>query len=458
VTDSPAPSPPPSTTLPILGGGGTRDKLSRRRDYVTTFTAESLFILSYLAVFRIVADHFGPPGFGEYALSRRTLAFLLPLGAIGLDIAVARFVAYAAERPQEQREYLPAALGLLVVASGVLSAVLLVFQGFWANLFFGSASFTPLVPPLALMVAGNGLFAVAYGNFRGHLQILRANVLRVVVHVLLPFGAALFVRGSVSDLLYVIGGGWALLSLIALAITPMKIHNTLAHASELARYSVPPAPGDLLALVMFAVPGIVVAHVSDITVAGNVAFGIAALGMIAVAVFPVGFVLLPVASRLLAAGSVDRLRGQVFIVARVAVGLIVVAVAIFELFATQIVDIYLGRAFAGSVATLRVLMLGALPWGIYMSLRTVIDARHKRPVNAINVGISFAFFVALMLILQIWMNAAKVVVPVFVVSLYVLGALTVIELWRVTHGPPPAEANRDPELEVAAEDAAEPIV
>ena len=449
---------PPTPALPPSGGGSTRDRLSRRRDYLTTFIAESLFIVSYLAVFRLVADHFGPRGFGEYALSRRTLAFLLPLGAIGLDIAVARFVAYAAERPQEQRAYLPAALGLLVIASGVLSAVLVVFQSFWANLFFGSTSFTPLVPPLALMVVGNGLFAVAYGNFRGHLQILRANVLRVVVHVLLPFGAALFVRGSVSDLLYVIGGGWALLSLIALAITPMRFERTLAHASELARYSVPRAPGDLLALVMFAVPGIVVAHVSDITVAGNVAFGIAALGMIAVAVFPVGFVLLPVASRLLAAGTVDRLRGQVFIVARVAVGLIVIAILVFELFATQIVDIYLGPAFAGSVATLRVLMLGALPWGIYMSLRTVIDARHKRPINAINVGIAFAFFTALMLILHIWMDPATVVVPVFVISLYVLGALTVIELWRVTHGPAPAEESKETELDAAAEGAAEPIV
>ena len=112
--------------------------------------------------------------------------------------------------------------------------------------------------------------------------------------------------------------------------------------------------------------------------------------------------------------------------------------------APQIVDIYLGPAFAGSVSTLRVLMLGALPWGIYMSLRTVIDARHKRPINAINVGISFAFFVALMLTLRIWMDPAAVVVPVFVISLYVLGALTVIELWRVTHGPPPAEASRSP--------------
>ena len=89
------------------------DRLTRRRDYVTTFVAEGLFILSYLIVFRVVADHFGPRGFGEYALARRTLAFLLPIGAIGLDIAIARYVAYAAGRPVEQRAYLPAALVLL---------------------------------------------------------------------------------------------------------------------------------------------------------------------------------------------------------------------------------------------------------------------------------------------------------------------------------------------------------
>jgi O-antigen/teichoic acid export membrane protein len=452
---------PPTPALSPTGQGKPADRLSRRRDYLTTFAAESLFILSYLAVFRLVADHFGPPGFGEYALSRRTLAFLLPLGAIGMDIAVARFVAYAADRPEEQRAYLPAALGILAAASGLLGIILVAFQGFWADLFFGSASFTPLVPPLALMVAGNGLFAVAYGNFRGHLQILRANVLRVVVHVLLPFGAALLVRGSVSELLYVIGAGWAGLSLIALAITPMTLRNPLAHAGELARYSLPRAPGDLLALVMFAVPGIVVAHVSDITVAGNVAFGIAALGMVAVAVFPVGFVLLPVASRLMAAGSVDRLRAQVFIVSRVVVGLIAFAVVFFEVFANQIVDIYLGPKFAGSVATLRVLMLGALPWGIYMSLRTIIDARHKRAVNAINVGVAFALFTATMLILRIWLDPATVVVPVFVMTLYVLGTLTVVEVWRITHRPLPA-ASETPlagsAADAAAQDAAEPIV
>jgi O-antigen/teichoic acid export membrane protein len=435
-----------------------REARSRRLDYLSTFATEGLFILSYLFVFRVVADHFGPRGFGEYALARRTLAFLLPIGAVGLDVAIARFVAYSVGRPKEQRSFLPAALGLMAIAVAIQGTLLIGFQSFWAGLFFGSEGFTDLVPPLVLMVAGNALFAVAYGNFRGHLRITSANGLRILVHALFPFLAVLLVRGSVAELLYVIGAGWAVLSIAALAVTPMSLEKPLARASELAKYSVPRVPGDLLALILFAIPGIIVAHVADITVAGEVAFGIAAIGMIASAVFPAGFILLPVASRLLAAGSVDRLRSQVFGVARVVIALILVGILIFEVFAGPIITIYLGRAFEGSVTTLRILMLGALPWGIYISLRSVIDARHKRPLNAINVAIAFAVFGILMLSLQIWFDVASIVVPVFVLSLYVLGILTSIEVWRITRAGAPAGTAMDFALTVAAEESVEPMV
>ena len=420
-------------------------RVSRRRDYVTSFAAECTFILSYLLVFRIVADHFGPAGFGEYALSRRTLAFLLPLGAVGMDIAVARFVAYAVGRDEEQRAYLPAALVILGIAVAVQAAILLTFQEFWADFFFGSSRFVDLVPALALLVAGNGVFAVAYGNFRGHLRILHANILRVVVHGVAPLVAAIVLRRSVADLLYGIGGAWLALSLGALVFTDMSFHRPVERAIALARYSLPRVPGDLLALLMFAVPGIVVAHVSDITVAGNVAFGVATIGMFAVAAFPVGFVLLPVASRLIASGSVGELRAQVFGVARVVGALIVAGLLVFEVFAYQIVTLYLGPAFAGSVSTLRVLMLGALPWALYISLRSIIDARHTRAVNAINVAISFGLFLASTLILWHWFELAVVVVPTFVASLYVLGALTVVEVWRITRTPREAKLVTEPE-------------
>jgi O-antigen/teichoic acid export membrane protein len=137
--------------------------------------------------------------------------------------------------------------------------------------------------------------------------------------------------------------------------------------------------------------------------------------------------------------------------------LIIVSIAIFELFATPIVSAYLGPAFGGSVTTLRVLMLGALPWGIYISLRSVIDARHKMALNAINVAVAFAVFTVLMLVLQIWVEPATAVVPVFVLSLYVLGTLTAIEVVRIARTGAPA-LPEDVSAEPVPGNAAEPML
>ena len=83
-----------------------------RRDYVTTFITEALVVAGYLLAFKLVADNLGAGGFGEYALARRTLSLLLPLGVVGLDIGITRYVSYAAaERSPRSAGYVPARAG-----------------------------------------------------------------------------------------------------------------------------------------------------------------------------------------------------------------------------------------------------------------------------------------------------------------------------------------------------------
>src|SRR5712691_2265044 len=94
-----------------------------RRDYVTTFLTEVLVITSYLVAFRLVAVHLGQNGFGEYALSRRTLSLVSPLAVLGLDVAIARFVAYAmGRRTGREAGYPGAALLIIAVTLAILSA------------------------------------------------------------------------------------------------------------------------------------------------------------------------------------------------------------------------------------------------------------------------------------------------------------------------------------------------
>lgn len=406
-----------------------------KRDYLTTFITEGLVVASYLLTFRIVASELGTMGFGEYALARRTLALLMPLAALSLDVAVARYVAFeAAKRSPRTPRYVPAGLALVLGAVAVLSVVLLLFRGPLAALFFGSDRYSDLITPMPILLLGGGLHGIAYGHLRGRSQIQRANVLMALNHAVIPLLAVLLSGGSVARILLLIGGGWILVSLGFLAFAPMYLRGLPSRIVELARYGVPRLPGNLLQLSLFALPSLLVAHVADITVAGGVAFGLAAVGMLGTAMAPIGFVMLPAAARMMASGSIQELRRQVVQITRFAAVGLLLAIALTELFAPQIVVAYLGPKFAGTADTLRVIAPAALPWGIYMSLASVIDAHHVRPVNARNMAIAFAVFVVGAGIAMVTSASPLATVAAFVVSLYVLGVLTLFEVNSITSG------------------------
>jgi O-antigen/teichoic acid export membrane protein len=404
-----------------------------KRDYATTFVAEALVVASYLLAFRLVAAQLGTTGFGEYALARRTLAVLMPLGALSLDTAVARYMAYAVtEGSARARRYVPAALALVVGALAVLSAVLLLFAGPLAAFFFGSPSYSRLITPMPLLLLGGALHGIAYGSLRGRSQIQRANVLMVLNQAVVPLVAIALAGPSVARILLLMGAGWTLGSLLFLALTPMTFSAVGPSLVELGRYGIPRLPGDLLRLGLFALPSLVVAHVADITVAGGVAFGVATVGMLGTALSPIGFVMLPTAARMMSKGSISELRRQVVQIARFTALGLTAAVVVVELFAPQIVSVYLGPHFAATADSLRVIAPAALPWGIYMSMASVIDAHHVRPVNARNMAIAFAVFVVGAGGLMLVGAPALAIAGSFVVSLYVLGALTLLEVQTIT--------------------------
>jgi O-antigen/teichoic acid export membrane protein len=404
-----------------------------KRDFTTTFIAEALVVASYLLAFRLVAGALGTSGFGEYALARRTLAVLVPLGALSLDVAVARYVAYAVTEGSERaRRYVPAGLALVLMAVAILSAALLLFSAPLAELFFGSARYSNLVTPMPLLLLGGSLHGIAYGHLRGRSLIHWANVLMVLNQAVIPLLAIVVWSSSVERILQAMGIGWIVVSLVFLVPVRMSLGDLGPRLKELLRYGVPRVPGDLLRLAVFALPSLLVAHVADITLAGSVAFGVAAVGMLGTALAPIGFVMLPVAARLMAQGSIPELRRQVTQIAQLTAVALGLAIIVVELFAPQIVSVYLGPRFAGTADTLRVIIPAALPWGLYMSLGSVIDAHHVNPVNARNMGIAFGVFLPVAGALTLFNAPPLTLAAAFVLSLYVLGALTLFEIHTIT--------------------------
>jgi O-antigen/teichoic acid export membrane protein/O-antigen ligase len=403
-----------------------------RRNYVTTFITEGVVIVSYLLAFRLVAANLGTTGFGEYSLSRRTLSLLLPLCVLGVEIGIARYVSYAEEQKSgASSTYAVSGLIMLLTGVAVMSLVLLAFSGFWAGVFFGSSRYSDLVVGLPPLLLGGGLNVAAYSYLRGLNRIQWANLVMAINNGVTPLAAILLSRSSVFGILVVMGIAWTVVSGITLLLLPLRVVDLRPRLREMARFGLPRVPGDFVALLLFAMPGILVAHAADIRIAGITAFGIAGVSMIGTALTPVSFVLLPMASRMFAAGKAQQLRAEIAEVVGLTLAGTLVVVVTLELFAGPIVSAYLGPSFVAGVDVLRLTLIGALPWGVYISLRAVIDARHVRAINARNMVIAFATFVLLAVLLPRVEDPVTSAVLAFVLALYVLAALTILEVSRI---------------------------
>jgi O-antigen/teichoic acid export membrane protein len=407
-------------------------KGSIRRDYFTTFVTAAAEVVSYLATFRLVALRLGEQGFGEYALSRRTLSFLMPLSALGLDLAITRYVAFhGADASPRNRAYLTTGLLVVGVDAVVLTVVLLGFKSFWAELFFGSGRYSSLVLAFPLLLTGVGLHGVVYGYLRGRMRIQRANLLTLCNQVAIPLLAVAWGGADVSSVLMIMGAGWSLTSLTVVAFMPLSTRGLRESLFELARYGIPRVPGVLLQMGLFALPGILIAHLADITSAGTVAFGIAALGMVGSALAPVGIVLLPRAANLLGRGDVTELRRHLLRISWLTIPPLVVGVAAIEILAPTLVTALLGPGLADKAGMLRLITAGAIPWGIFILFRTVIEARHLAALNTRNLLVTCLVFVGIGAGLLWWLHSALAIVLAFLISLCVLGILTIVELNRI---------------------------
>ena len=407
-------------------------RLKVKRNYLVTAVAELLAVVSYIVVFRVVSDRLGPVGFAEYALGRRVLSLLFPIAVLGLDLAVTRFVAGTDEDRPLQASFVPAALAGVLVECALLALIALTFSKPLSSLLFGSPDYPDLIVAMPVLLLGLCFQGVVYGYLRAQVQVIRAGSLLLATLVAMPLLASL-VGPSVSAMFWITGVGWALLSLVFLFGTEVAISRAWPAIRSLLRYGGPRVPGDILMLLLFSAPPIIAAHTDGIRAAGAVAFAMASLRMIGSVIT---FFLLPSATRLLARGEREQARREVFVIARWILPLLALGTIAFEIAGDRILSAYLGDSIAGGLAEVKLVMLAAVPWGTFVLLKTVVDAHHLNPINARNLLISAVAFAVAAAGLGSAHQSGLPILTAFVGSMFLLAALTVIEVIRITSSSP----------------------
>jgi len=408
---------------------------AQAREYAGTFLTEFSVMASQIVVYKLAAHFLGTMGFSEYAVARRMISLLTPLPALGLGVALPRFVAYAQGQRDAQRAARYLGATMWCVGFGTLLFVLLMngFSGFFSYVFFGSRSYRYLMLPISSILVALGVHAIAYGYFRGLLDMKRANLLQFINIGILPLAAFALFRSSLSHMLEVQGLLSTGVALSAMLLTPWRHAgaNFIAEAKELLRYGAQRVPGDFIQVALLALPATIVAHLQGVQQAGFVAFGISIMTMVGSMFAPIGLILLPKASGMLAEGSLAELRSHVhkILFATVVVsGAFTVAIL---LFGGALIGLYLGPTFQGAVPVLKIIAPGMLPYCVYTVLRNVVDAFHVNAVNARNLLISLVAFACLSTVAYEISRQPISIVIGLIASIVLLAGLTLQEARRI---------------------------
>jgi len=420
-------------TKPPLWFGAT--VLSHIREYLPTMATEFSVLITQIFVFKLAAYYLGKDGFSEYAVVRRAATFLVPLPLIGLAVGLPRYVAISRCDDQHgtESQYFGAALACVLVATVLCVCILNFATQPFSYLLFGDSKYERLIFPLSLMLFGLSLHSLVYSYFRGRLSMKSANVLQLVNYASIPVVVFLFAGRHAERILLWLGICWTVVAAVALCLTPFPalVNFKSKQLKQLLRYGIQRVPGDFILMALLSLPVIFVAHNSGMTTAGFVALGISVLSMIGALVTPIGLILLPKASSLLAMGKKSELRTHVFHIAVLSLAASGTASIAIWMFAQLLIQLYLGPGFEQAAAILKIIAIGAVPYALFALLRNLIDAFHHDGVTALITAMSFVIFMLGVVVGHFHPAGGKEVLIALVVSLIFLGIATSWECVRI---------------------------
>jgi len=406
-----------------------------KKDYFITFFISQISFVLHLLSFKLVAKFFGENGFALYNLANRAIAVLAPLMLLGLGISLTRKVAMI----QDESDFKGKAL--LLNALLPVSAALLVFLLFCiitpsasAMLLFGDESLRELSIPIVVYVSGLSLSGILQAFFRGKTEFVISNMVALLSSSIIPVICILLFRYKIEHV-YLSAGCATIASSVLYFTVYLKTENqTLIRVpiiKDHLTYGVPRLPGDLSFYMLFMIPSWLATCFYGLEVGGSVAFACTILNLGTIAIFPISYIMLPKASAMLINGQHLMLRDLVVKIILFSCLMSLLGIAIIEFCIEPAVRVFLGSEYTKAVGLIRILAVGLLPYSIFISLRSIIDAGFRRPQNAYNSIAALIVLVSVGFTLRIFVDNVVSFLIALVVSLYALGLISVRDTLRV---------------------------
>lgn len=406
--------------------------IKKYKNYVVTFGTEMTIMILGFLVFRIANQQFDEYGFSEYSILRRTVSFLLPLMMIGLGVSIPRYISLEPNR----NSYFFSGLTWIVLSGILLLGVLGIGRSFFSDVFFGSKKYVDFIIPMGILLITYGLHAVIYGFLRGKLNIYLANFIQFINVGVIPL-TVLFIAEDVLELIF-LNAVSLFVSCVIVVFIVFRKYNIVTSKKlikedsiVLLRYGLPRVLGDFALLAILTLPTYIILEMDDdILIGGDVAYCITLLNLVGAAFSPISLVLLPEIASFLNQQRRDLIEKRFKIFVVICLVLTTMGYLLFYFFTPFFLQILLGGNYRTNLIDYaRIVLLGSFGYGLYIILRSFLDAIHVRATNAYNLLICLGLYLIFVYFGIQYDLKVEYFLYSFVSSMMFLGLLTLVQTY-----------------------------
>lgn len=375
-----------------------------KKDFILTFVAQMIILVSGLAVFKLAMTQFGEIGFSEFSIVKRNSTYLFTFILLGLGVAIPKYIATerGAKSGHENAIFL-SAFFIMLFSLIVTGIAFVLFGEKISFLLFGDQTFDRFLLPLFVSIVGLSLHTIVYSYYRGKMYFSYSNLLQIINLGVAPLVVFLFSKSIEQVFLYtgLLLSVINMLILVRIFLTQTFELGTLkVFIPKIFIYGVQRLPADFGLASLIALPAIFSAHTDGIVIAGYVAFSVSLLSLSGQAVAPIGLIMLPKISHLLGEKNFTLIRHYIQKLFLFSVLVAIFGTVSYELFAGEILRLYIGHAQLELITISKSILWGALFYPFYVTMRSVVDAYYDRAYNTISILFSLLLFLILYLTTQ----------------------------------------------------------
>lgn len=351
-------------------------------------------MLSFVLEFRLVYQLFGAAPFGVYSSLRRIVNRGIPFVSLCLGMAVSRFLAQEKEAQAAAPRYLRSYVQITLASFLVFSFSLWISPRSLLEPFFGENFSDSFIGLLLIMSLAALAFDCTYSIFRGLHQYAKANISALLVSSLIPLSSiALFSSLSLKVALSISSVATMIVCSVFLrTLLRKKAESEKKLSRKLLKFSMPRVPGVLLNGALFIIPTWHFAKQSSLAELGYFNAILSLAGLATAAAEPLGRVLYTTFSSLSADGISDRVKRSLSELVGLSLTAGLFLSAIFGLFASSFLKIWLGNSAEISAALVQILGLGLFGICLFELLWRPIDAIKEFPYLLITTGFGLLIY------------------------------------------------------------------